>query len=96
MATGRDPRGTEFRFQHRDPLPTATPEESLAAFWPVAGSEWIAVVQEPRSAALQPVREIRNQMLGYALAGTLLVLALMAAAYGILRGALRARRARSG
>lgn len=96
VATGRDPRGTEFRFQHRDPLPNATPEESLAAFWPVAGSEWIAVVQEPRSAALQPVREIRNQMLGYALAGTLLVLALMAAAYGILRGALRARRARSG
>jgi hypothetical protein len=97
VTTGQDPQGTQFRFQHSDPLrTTATSDESLAAFWPVTGSQWIAVVQEPRSAALRPVREIRNQMLGYALAGTLLVLALIAAASVILRGALRARRARGG
>ncbi|MFN9201407.1 MAG: serine/threonine protein kinase [Planctomycetaceae bacterium] len=92
IASGNNPQGTQFRFQHRDPLQTeATSEEALAAFWPIAGSDWIAVVQEPRSAALRPVREIRNQMLGYAFAGTALVLALIAAGVSILRRALRSR-----
>ena len=94
IASGNNPQGTQFRFQHRDPLRTeATSEEALAAFWPIAGSDWIAVVQEPRSAALRPVREIRNQMLGYAFAGTALVLALIAAGVSILRRALRSRTA---
>jgi serine/threonine protein kinase len=94
VSTGTNPQGTQFRFQHRDPLRTeATSEEALAAFWPIAGSDWIAVVQEPRSAALRPVREIRNQMLGYAFAGTALVLALIAAGVSILRRALRSRTA---
>ncbi len=92
LSSGNNPQGTQFRFHHRDPLQTeATEEEALAAFWPVAGSDWIAVVQEPRSAALRPVREIRNQMLGYAFAGTVLVLALLAAGISILRRALRSR-----
>jgi serine/threonine protein kinase len=95
VATGQNPAGSQFRFQHSDPLRTAAnPDVTLAAFWPVAGSQWIAVVQEPRSAALQPVREIRNQMLGYALAGTALVLALIAAAFVILRRALHSRSTR--
>lgn len=94
VSSGSNPQGKQFRFQHRDPLRTeATSEEALAAFWPIAGSDWIAVVQEPRSAALRPVREIRNQMLGYAFAGTALVLALIAAGVSILRRALRVRTA---
>ena len=92
VSAGRNPGGLQFRFAHVDPLRNPSPgDESLAAFWPVTGSSWIAVVQEPRSAALRPVRAMRNQMLGYAFAGSALVLALVAAGYTILRRAVGSR-----
>lgn len=92
VSAGQNPGGLQFRFAHVDPLRTPIPgDESLAAYWPVAGSSWIAVVQEPRSAALRPVRAMRNQMLGYAFAGSALVLALVATGATILRKALGSR-----
>ena len=57
---------------YRDPVGAFDPEYSmewLAAFWPVGNTGWMAVVQERRDEALQPVREIRHGLILYAVIG---------------------------
>ena len=39
----------------------------LAAFSPITGTDWIAVVQERRQLAWQPVEEMRNELIEYGL-----------------------------
>ena len=50
----------------------------LAAVWPVPDTKWLAIVQEKRAAALQPVREIQQGLVTYALVGISACLAVVA------------------
>ena len=50
--------------RHVDPVATAAGGGTwLAAFAPVGGTDWVAVVQEPREAALRPIDSLRNSLL---------------------------------
>ncbi|MCY2968588.1 MAG: protein kinase [Planctomycetota bacterium] len=92
----RDLQGSQFSFEHHDPVDLlvaregTSPPARLAAFWPVKGSEWVSVVQERRDVALSPVRQIRNGMLTYALAGFALTLAIAGGAWWFVRRAILA------
>lgn len=52
---------------YRDPLAEVVPDQYggvwLAAFAPIQNAGWVAVVKEPREAALQPVAEMRHGLL---------------------------------
>lgn len=63
----------------------------LAAFWPVDKTDWVAVVQEKRDKALQPVREIRDGLIKYALIGLVLCITLVLMSWYFVRRVVTAR-----
>lgn len=95
---GKDVKEEHFDARYLDPirLIDAAAERDygmpwLAAFWPVGDTGWFAVVQERRDDALQPVREIRDGLFKYALAGLVLCLTLTATSWYFVQRVLRAR-----
>ena len=93
----RDPelaavRGGEAGFRtpdHRDPVAElegggAFAGAWLAAFAPVEGTDWVAVVQEPRGAALRPVESLREVLFQTGLAITVGVAAALLGVYAWL------------
>jgi hypothetical protein len=68
----------------------------LAAFWPVGDTGWFAVVQEPREAALLPVREIQSGLVKYSLAGLILCVILIVTSWYFVRRVMRDRPFRLG
>jgi hypothetical protein len=68
----------------------------LAAFWPVGDTGWFAVVQEPRGAALRPVREIQAGLVRYSLAGLILCVILIVTSWYFVRRVMRERPFRLG
>ena len=68
----------------------------LAAFWPVGNTGWFAVVQEPRGAALRPVREIQSGLVKYSLAGLVLCIILIVTSWYFVRRVVRDRPFRLG
>ena len=68
----------------------------LAAFWPVGDTGWFAVVQEPREAALLPVREIQSGLVKYSLAGLILCVILIVTSWYFVRRVMRERPFRLG
>ena len=81
--------GTLRTAGHADPVAAADGGAAyagpwLAAFAPVGGTDWVAVVQEPRGAALAAVESLRGVLLKTGVAVTLGVLVALAGVYAWL------------
>lgn len=63
----------------------------LAAFWPVQGTSWMAIVQEQREPALKPVGAMWQGLVGYLIGGLLLCCVLVAALWFFVLRALAKR-----
>lgn len=98
VSNRNDPGDTPFSYDYHDPLERLEPRRSepgsrlLAAFWPVEESDWIAVVQEDRADALQPVREIRSRLVWYGLAGVALMLSVVGVSWWLVRRVMQPHR----
>jgi hypothetical protein len=100
--SGRHVGEVDTAQEYVDPVSVAVPGpeaaayqgEWLAAFWPVGSTQWIAVVQERRSSALQPVRQIRDGLLKYGMYGSLAAIGLVLVMWGFVVRALVDRRVR--
>jgi len=96
---GADPHGAQFDYKYYDPVDEFVTGEAryedtwLAAFWPVDNTSWVAVVQERREKALRPVREMRDGLVAYGVAGLLFCLALVATSWYFVRRVMRGRTA---
>lgn len=66
---GEELTGDDRSDDYRDPVGLVAPREFggqwLAAFAPVTGTGWLAVVQERRDLALRPVEEMRSRIVRY-------------------------------
>jgi len=95
---GQPLNGEDRDLLYVDPVGKFDPEYSepwLAAFWPVRHTSWIAIVQEQRSAALQPVREIHDRLVRYAVIGLIVCCAVVAALwFFVMRSMTRRNRPR--
>jgi hypothetical protein len=56
----------------------------LAAFAPVGDTGWIAVVQERRAAAFEPVDELRTRLVLFALTAVAIVVVLVAGCWWLI------------
>lgn len=81
--------GLDRDVNYQDPVGTldlAYQVDWLAAFWPVENTRWIAIVQEQKSSASQPVAILRGRLLRYGVFGLVLCAVLVACLwYFILR-----------
>lgn len=98
VAAGEKVEREAFDFQYIDPIAKVDAEAQtdfgglwLAAFWPVDKTDWVAVVQEKRDKALQPVREIRDGLIKYALMGLTLSITLVIMSWYFVRRVANAR-----
>ena len=89
LAAVREGEGGFRTADHRDPAADLAGGGAfaggwLAAFAPVAGTDWVAVVQEPREAALRPVESLREVLFQTGLAITVGVAVALLGVYAWL------------
>ena len=63
----------------------------LAAFWPINGTDWIALVQERKALALQPVDVMQARLIQYARLGLAVCCAIIAALWYFIFRAMNER-----
>jgi serine/threonine protein kinase len=90
------PEGEYDRTQYyKDPVSQFDPKtyggEWLAAFSRVGETEWIAVVQERKDAAMSPVEDLQARMLHWALFGVLIIFGLVGGAWWLIVALLNER-----
>ena len=95
VAAGGDDRDASFL----DPVAKFEPEtygqEWLAAFCPVRGTSWSAVVQEPKNQALRPVEKLQRELNGYFWLALSLFCGLISALWFFVLRAINDRTTRS-
>ncbi|MCA9095223.1 MAG: protein kinase [Planctomycetaceae bacterium] len=81
--------GNDRNPAYRDPVADLDRDYAgdwLAAYWPVANTSWIAIVQEHKSAAIEPVARLKEKLFRFGLFGLLLCAVLATSLwYFILR-----------
>lgn len=83
----REPlQGEDRDLNYRDPICSVPNPDAqrkyggdwIASFWPVTGTNWVAIVQEPRAPALAPVGQMWRSLPKYLIGGLVLCCVLIA------------------
>ena len=76
---------------HAELDPATYGGEWLAAFSRVRGTDWVAVVQERKKPALQPVEDLQARLFSSALGAVLVMLGLVAGSWWLIVALLNER-----